>query len=79
MKMYDGMELQIIFKPRPLYPGEIATGNQRLGGWRASEPVEKENFLTLPGLKLRPFGRPARNQSLHRLHSPGSKDEEIGC
>jgi hypothetical protein len=28
--------------------------------------------LTLPGLKLRPLGRPARSQSLYRLRYPGS-------
>jgi hypothetical protein len=27
--------------------------------------------LTLPGLELRPLGRPARSQSLYRLSSPG--------
>jgi hypothetical protein len=25
--------------------------------------LEKRKFLTLPGLELRPFGRPARSQS----------------
>jgi hypothetical protein len=29
--------------------------------------VEMRNLLTLPGLKLRPFGRAARSQSLQRL------------
>jgi hypothetical protein len=33
--------------------------------------LEKTKFLTLPGLKLRPLSRPARSQSLYRLHSPG--------
>jgi hypothetical protein len=28
--------------------------------------------LTLPGLELRPLGRPARSQSLYRLRHPGS-------
>jgi hypothetical protein len=28
--------------------------------------------LTLPGLELRPLGRPARSQSLYRLRYPGS-------
>jgi hypothetical protein len=31
------------------------------------DDVEKRNFLTLPGLELRPLGRPARSQSLYRL------------
>jgi hypothetical protein len=29
--------------------------------------VEKRKFLTLPGLELRPLGRPAHSQSLYRL------------
>jgi hypothetical protein len=36
------------------------------------EDVEKRKFLTLPGLELRPLGRPARSQSLYRLSYPGS-------
>jgi hypothetical protein len=31
------------------------------------DDVEKGKFLTLPGLEHRPFGRPARSQSLYRL------------
>jgi hypothetical protein len=34
--------------------------------------VEKRKFLTVPGLELRPLGRPARSQFLHRLRHPGS-------
>jgi hypothetical protein len=44
-------------------------------GWtpRASlDDVEKKKFLTLPGLKLRPLGRPASSQSLYRLRYPGT-------
>jgi hypothetical protein len=36
------------------------------------DDVEKRKFLTLPGLELRPFGRPARSQLLCRLRYPGS-------
>jgi hypothetical protein len=36
------------------------------------DDVEKRKFLTLPGLELLPFGRPARSQSLYRLRYPGS-------
>jgi hypothetical protein len=36
------------------------------------DDVEKGKFLTLPGLDLRPLGRPARSQSLYRLRYPGS-------
>jgi hypothetical protein len=63
------------FTPRPLYPGERAPGTHWLGGWvepRAGlDDVEESKFLTLPGLELRPIGRPARSQSLYRLHYPG--------
>jgi hypothetical protein len=31
-----------------------------------------ENFLTLPRIEFRPFGRPARSQSLYRLRYRGS-------
>jgi hypothetical protein len=34
--------------------------------------VEKKQFLTLPGLELRPLGRPASCQSLYQLRYPGS-------
>jgi hypothetical protein len=33
---------------------------------------EKRKFLTLPGLELQPFGRPAHSQLLYRLRYPGS-------
>jgi hypothetical protein len=35
--------------------------------------VEKRNFLSPPGLELRPLGRSARSQSLYRLGYPGSR------
>jgi hypothetical protein len=42
-------------------------------GLRAGlDHVEKRKFFILPGLELRPFGRPARSQSLYRLSYPGS-------
>jgi hypothetical protein len=31
------------------------------------DDVEKRKFLTLPGLELRPLGRPAHSQFLYRL------------
>jgi hypothetical protein len=35
---------------------------------RASQDdVEKRKFVILPGLELRPLGRPIRSQSLYRL------------
>jgi hypothetical protein len=39
--------------------------------------VEKRKFLTLPGLELRPLGRPARSQSLYRLSHPGSHHKTV--
>jgi hypothetical protein len=36
------------------------------------DDVGKRKFLTLPGLGLRPLGRPARSQSLYRLRYPSS-------
>jgi hypothetical protein len=54
----------ISFTPLPLYPGERAPGTHWIGGWvdpRAYlDLVENRKFLTLPGLQLRPRGRPAR-------------------
>jgi hypothetical protein len=39
------------------------------------DDVRIRTFLTLPGLELRPLGRPARNQSLHRLRYAGSNQK----
>jgi hypothetical protein len=36
------------------------------------DDLEKRKFLTLPGLELRPLGRPAYSQALYRLRYPGS-------
>jgi hypothetical protein len=36
------------------------------------DDLEKRKYLTLPGLELRPLGRPACSQSLYRLRNPGS-------
>jgi hypothetical protein len=61
--------------PPALPPGERAPGIYWVGGWvklRAGlDDVEKREFLTLPGLELRPVCRPARSQSIYRLHYPG--------
>jgi hypothetical protein len=49
-------------------PGEIAHDTHWIGGWvgpRAGlDDVEERKFLTLSGLDLRPFCRPARSQLL---------------
>jgi hypothetical protein len=66
----------ISFTPRPLYTRERDRGTHWIGGWvgpRAGlDAAEKRKFLILPGLELRPLGRPARSQSLYRQHYPGS-------
>jgi hypothetical protein len=36
------------------------------------DDMQKLTFLTVPGLKLRPLGCPARSQSLYRLRYRGS-------
>jgi hypothetical protein len=36
------------------------------------DDVEKRKFFILPGLELRPLGRPGHSQSLYGLHYPGS-------
>jgi hypothetical protein len=37
------------------------------------DDVERRKILSLPGVELRPLGRPARCQSLYRLSYPGSQ------
>jgi hypothetical protein len=61
-------------------PGERFLGTHWIGGWvdpRAGlDNLEKTQFLTLQGLKLRPLRRPARSQSLYRLRYPVSQDKQ---
>jgi hypothetical protein len=53
-------------RPDRFTPGERAPGTHWIGGWVNPRPglddVEKRKFLSLPGLELRPLGRPARTQ-----------------
>jgi hypothetical protein len=59
------------FTPRKSTPGTHWIGglvDPRVG----LDDVEKRKFLTVPGLELRPLGRPARSQSLYRLSCPRS-------
>jgi hypothetical protein len=48
-----------------LRPGRFTLGTHRVGGWvdpRAGlDDLEKRKFMILPGLELRPLGRPASN------------------
>jgi hypothetical protein len=52
-------------RPGRFTPEERAPGTHWIGGWvnlRAGlDNLEKRKFLTLPGLELRPLGRPARS------------------
>jgi hypothetical protein len=63
-------------RPCRFTSGERAPGTHWIGGWmgpRAGlDDVEKRKLLILPGIELRPLGRPARSQSLYRLSYPGS-------
>jgi hypothetical protein len=82
MKAYGGRDLGtswrrvVSFTPLPLYLHGKKAVTHWIGGWvdpRAGlDDVEKRKFLTLPGLELRPLGRPARSQSLYRQRYPGS-------
>jgi hypothetical protein len=55
----------VSFKPQPLYPREGAPGTHWIGGRvnprAGQDDVKKRKFLTLPGLELRPLGRPAHS------------------
>jgi hypothetical protein len=46
-------------------PGERASGTHWIGGWVDSSvnDVDNRQFLTSPGLEMRPLVRPARSQS----------------
>jgi hypothetical protein len=50
-------------RPGRFTPRERAPGTHWIGGWVGSragiDDVEKTKYLTLPGLELRPLGRPA--------------------
>jgi hypothetical protein len=56
-------------RPFRFTPGERASGTHWIRGWvgpsASLDNMEKRKFLTLPGLKLRPLGRPALSQSLY--------------
>jgi hypothetical protein len=51
-------------------PAERASGMHWIGGWMGPKAVESRTILPFLGLELRPLGRPARTQSLHRLRLP---------
>jgi hypothetical protein len=51
-------------RPGRFTPGERAS---RYPLDRTLDDAEKETFLSLPGLELRPHGRSTRSQSLYRV------------
>jgi hypothetical protein len=74
---YGGLDVQIhVFLTSALVvgqwsaplPGERPPDTHWIGGWVGRriglQDVEMTKILILPGLKLRPFSRPARSQSL---------------
>jgi hypothetical protein len=83
MKVYGGVDVYIhVFLTSALVASDRS--DSRLGrfthathwiggsvGLRTGiNDMEMGKFLTLPGLELRPHGRPARSQSLYRLRQP---------
>jgi hypothetical protein len=82
MKKYEGVDVEhhvfltsalvgVSLSDR-LTSGGRVRGPRFVGGWVGPRvglnDLEKRKFLTLEGLELRILGRPARNQSLYRLH-----------
>jgi hypothetical protein len=61
----------VSLRPGRFTPGERAPDTHSIGGWvdhRASlDDMENRKFLTIPGLELRPLGRPASSQSLQSV------------
>jgi hypothetical protein len=68
-------------RPGRFTPRERPPGTHWIGSWvnpRAGvDDVEKRKFLTLPGLEIRPLGRPERGQSLYRLRYSGSEHRVV--
>jgi hypothetical protein len=62
--------------PAALPPGKEPPVTHWTGGWvnprTGLDDVDMRNFLIIPGLEIRPLGRPDRSQSLCRLRYPGS-------
>jgi hypothetical protein len=57
--------------------GEKDPTSHEIRGWvcptASLDDMEKRKCFILPGLELRPLGRPAHSQSLYRLRYPGSQ------
>jgi hypothetical protein len=60
-----------VLHPYRFTSGERSPGTHSIGGWVdpkvGLDDMEKRKFLTLPGLELRPLGRPAHRQLLSQL------------
>jgi hypothetical protein len=80
MKTYGGVDVQThVFLTSALVGGEWSASRSGrfipashwIGVWVGliAGLMTWRQFLTLPGLKLRPLGRPARSQSLYRLRA----------
>jgi hypothetical protein len=61
-------------------PGRFTPYSHSIRGWVdprvGLEDMKTSKFLTLPGLELRPLGRPARCQSLYPLSYPGFYEDK---
>jgi hypothetical protein len=66
--------------PGRFTPGERTLSTHWIGGWvdprTGLDDVEKRKFVTLPGLELRPLGRPTRSQPLYRIRYSGSSTKK---
>jgi hypothetical protein len=67
--------------PDRFVPGERVPGTNRIGGWvdprTGMDDVEMRQNLSLPGIELRPIGRPAHSRSVYRLRYPSSRNMEV--
>jgi hypothetical protein len=66
----SGWRWVVSFAPRPLYPpGERVPSTHWIGCYAGPrgglDDVERRKILPLPGLELRPLGRPTRSQSFY--------------
>jgi hypothetical protein len=66
---------------RPLYPQGKSSRTHWIGGWvgprTGLDDMEKRKFLPLPGLELRPLGRPTSSHSLYRVPYPALEYNSI--
>jgi hypothetical protein len=78
------LDLGTSWRSRPcrFTPGERALGTTHwiegsVGPRAGLDDVVKRTFFNLPGLELRPLGRPSRSQLLYRLRYPGSQKDWV--